>query len=41
MFMIPKDNKDFFHGYKHDYEHCEIWRQQEVGNPQLQSTRSG
>ncbi len=20
MFNIPKDNKDFFHGYRHDYD---------------------
>jgi hypothetical protein len=24
LFNIPKDNKDFFHGCRHDYEHCEI-----------------
>jgi hypothetical protein len=24
LFKILKDNKDFFHGCKHDYEHCEI-----------------
>jgi hypothetical protein len=33
MFKIPKDSKDLFHGCKHDYKHCEIWHQQEVGNP--------
>jgi hypothetical protein len=38
MFKIPMDNKEFFHGYKHDYKHFEIWYQQEVGSPQPQST---
>jgi len=31
LFKIPKDNKDFFHGFKHDYEHHEIWHQQKMG----------
>ncbi len=35
LFKIPKDNKDFFHGCRHDYEHHEIWHQQEVGNLRL------
>jgi hypothetical protein len=32
LFKIPKDNKDFFHKCRHDYEHHEIWHQQEMGN---------
>jgi hypothetical protein len=34
LFKIPKDDKDFFHGCRHDYERHEICHQQEVGNPQ-------
>ncbi len=25
LFKIPKDNKDFFHGCRHDYKHHERW----------------
>jgi hypothetical protein len=42
LLHMPKNNKDFFHRcnhlfskHRHDYEHCEIWHQQGVGNPQL------
>ncbi len=34
MFKIPKDNNNFFHACKHDYEHYEKWHQQKMGNPQ-------
>jgi hypothetical protein len=34
LFNIFKDNKDFFHKCKHDYEHHEKWHQQEMDNPQ-------
>jgi hypothetical protein len=41
LLHMSKSNKDFFHRCNHlfskrrlDYEHYEIWHQQEVGNPQ-------